>query len=158
MTEMVYGSVPVSRGEPVLSKWWRTVDKWTLSSVFLLFSIGILLGFAASPPLAEKNGFAPFHYVERQMIFGAIALIAMVIGSMLPIRLIRRLGVLGFAAAFIAVLLLPYFGTDFGKGSVRWYALGFASLQPSEFLKPGFIIVTAWLMAAAHAPLPSAKR
>ena len=150
MTEMVYGSVPVSRGEPVLSKWWRTVDKWTLSSVFLLFSIGILLGFAASPPLAEKNGFAPFHYVERQMIFGAIALIAMVIGSMLPIRLIRRLGILGFAAAFIAVLLLPYFGTDFGKGSVRWYALGFASLQPSEFLKPGFIIVTAWLMAAAQ--------
>lgn len=150
MTEMVYGSVPVSRGEPVISKWWRTVDKWTLSSVFLLFSIGILLGFAASPPLAEKNGFSPFHYVERQMIYGAIGLTAMVIGSMLPIRLIRRLGVLGFAAAFIAVLLLPYFGTDFGKGSVRWYALGFASLQPSEFLKPGFIIVTAWLMAAAQ--------
>ncbi|MGB2498017.1 MAG: cell division protein FtsW, partial [Planktomarina sp.] len=95
MTEMVYGSVPVSRGEPVFSKWWRTVDKWTLSSVFLLFSIGILLGFAASPPLAEKNGFSPFHYVERQMIYGTIGLTAMVIGSMLPIRLIRRLGVLG---------------------------------------------------------------
>lgn len=150
MTEMVYGSVPVSRGEPVFSKWWRTVDKWTLSSVFLLFSIGILLGFAASPPLAEKNGFSPFHYVERQMIYGAIGLTAMVIGSMLPIRLIRRLGVLGFGAAFVAVALLPYFGTDFGKGSVRWYALGFASLQPSEFLKPGFIVVSAWLMAASE--------
>ena len=150
MTEMVYGSVPVSRGEPVFSKWWRTVDKWTLWSVFLLFSIGILLGFAASPPLAEKNGFSPFHYVERQMIYGAIGLTAMVIGSMLPIRLIRRLGVLGFGAAFVAVALLPYFGTDFGKGSVRWYALGFASLQPSEFLKPGFIVVSAWLMAASE--------
>ena len=150
MTEMVYGSVPVSRGEPVFSKWWRTVDKWTLSSVFLLFSIGILLGFAASPPLAEKNGFSPFHYVERQMIYGTIGLTAMVIGSMLPIRLIRRLGVLGFGAAFVAVALLPYFGTDFGKGSVRWYALGFASLQPSEFLKPGFIVVSAWLMAASE--------
>ena len=150
MTEMVYGSVPVSRGEPVISKWWRTVDKWTLSSVFLLFSIGILLGFAASPPLAEKNGFSPFHYVERQMIYGAMGLSAMVIGSMLPIRLIRRLGILGFGAAFVAVALLPYFGTDFGKGSVRWYALGFASLQPSEFLKPGFIVVSAWLMAASE--------
>ena len=150
MTEMVYGSVPVSRGEPVISKWWRTVDKWTLSSVFLLFSIGILLGFAASPPLAEKNGFSPFHYVERHMIYGAMGLSAMVIGSMLPIRLIRRLGILGFGAAFVAVALLPYFGTDFGKGSVRWYALGFASLQPSEFLKPGFIVVSAWLMAASE--------
>jgi len=44
---------------------------------------------------------------------------------------------------------LPVFGTDFGKGAVRWYSLGFASVQPSEFLKPGFIVVTAWLMAAS---------
>ena len=70
MTEMVYGSVPVSKGEPIIPKWWRTVDKWTLMSVMLLFSIGILLGLAASPPLAEKNGFAPFHYVQRQAVFG----------------------------------------------------------------------------------------
>ena len=46
-------------------------------------------------------------------------------------------------------MLLPYFGTDYGKGAVRWYALGFASVQPSEFLKPGFIVVTAWLISAA---------
>ena len=52
--------------------------------------------------------------------------------------------------AFIATLLLPYFGTDFGKGSVRWYSLGFSSVQPSEFLKPGFVVVTAWLMAASQ--------
>ena len=44
---------------------------------------------------------------------------------------------------------LPFFGTDFGKGAVRWYSLGFASLQPSEFLKPGFIVVAAWFMAAS---------
>jgi cell division protein FtsW len=56
----------------------------------------------------------------------------------------------GFLVAFIALLLLPVLGTDFGKGAVRWYSLGFASLQPSEFLKPGLIIITAWLMAAAQ--------
>ena len=51
-------------------------------------------------------------------------------------------------AAFVATLLLPIFGTDFGKGATRWYSLGFASLQPSEFLKPGFVIFCAWMMAA----------
>jgi cell division protein FtsW len=150
MTEMVYGSVPVSKGEPILPKWWRTVDKWILMSVMLLFSIGILLGLAASPPLAEKNGFAPFHYVQRQAVFGGMALIAMFVTSMMSPILVRRLAVLGFIAAFIAVALLPLFGTDFGKGAVRWYALGFASLQPSEFLKPGFVVVSAWMLAAAQ--------
>jgi cell division protein FtsW len=57
--------------------------------------------------------------------------------------------VLGFGLTFVALAGLPLLGTDFGKGAVRWYSLGFASFQPSEFLKPGFIVVTAWLMAAA---------
>jgi cell division protein FtsW len=116
----------------------------------LLFSVGILLGLAASPPLAEKNGFAPFHYVQRQAVFGGMALTAMFVTSMMSPILVRRLAVLGFIAAFIAVALLPVFGTDFGKGAVRWYALGFASLQPSEFLKPGFVVVSAWMLAAAQ--------
>jgi cell division protein FtsW len=150
MTEMVYGSVPSARGEPVISKWWRTIDRWTLSSIFMLFAIGILLGFAASPPLAAKNEFEPFHYVQRQVMFGSLALFVMLVTSLMPLKWIRRLSVLGFMLAFIATLLLPYFGTDFGKGSVRWYSLGFSSVQPSEFLKPGFVVVTAWLMAASQ--------
>lgn len=150
MTEMVYGSVPSARGEPVISKWWRTIDRWTLSSIFILFAIGILLGFAASPPLAAKNGFEPFHYVQRQMMFGTFAVLIMLVTSLMTPKWIRRLSVMGFMVAFVATLLLPYFGTDFGKGSVRWYSLGFSSIQPSEFLKPGFVVVTAWLIAASQ--------
>ena len=150
MTEMVYGAVPAGAGEPVLPKWWRTIDKWSMTCVLILFSIGILLGLAASPPLAEKNGFAPFHYVERQAVFGGMALTAMFITSMMGPLLVRRLAVLGFIAAFAALALLPFFGTDFGKGAVRWYSLGFASLQPSEFLKPVFVVVAAWLLAASQ--------
>ncbi|MEH6835641.1 MULTISPECIES: putative lipid II flippase FtsW [Falsihalocynthiibacter] len=150
MTEMVYGSLPHSGGEPVLPRWWRTIDKWTAVFILLLFAIGILLGLAASPPLAEKNGFAPFHYVQRQAFFGMVALVVMIFISMMSPVMVRRLGVLGFVCAFVALLFLPFLGTDFGKGAVRWYSLGFASVQPSEFLKPGFVIVTAWLMAASQ--------
>lgn len=150
MTEMVYGSVPVRDGEPVLPKWWRTVDKWSMSCILILFGIGLLLGLAASPPLAAKNGFEPFHYVQRQAFFGCLALIAMLITSMMNPVIVRRLAVLGFIAAFIALILLPFFGTDFGKGATRWYSLGFASVQPSEFLKPGFIVIAAWMMAASQ--------
>jgi len=150
MTEMAYGSVGTVDGEAVLSRWWRTLDKSVLTAVLILFSIGLLLGLASSPPLAEKNGLAPFHYVYRQAIFGSLALFVMVVFSMLSSKAIRRLGVIGFLLCFVALGLLPFFGTDFGKGAVRWYGLGFASLQPSEFLKPGFIVTVAWLISASH--------
>ena len=150
MTEMVYGAVPARDGDPVLPRWWRTIDKWSMSCILRLFGIGILLGLAASPPLAEKNGFQPFHYVERQAVYGFLALMAMFLTSMMSPQLVRRLAVIGFLGAFAALVMLPVFGTDFGKGAVRWYSLGFGSLQPSEFLKPGFVVVAAWLMAASQ--------
>ncbi|CAN1504732.1 FtsW Bacterial cell division membrane protein [Paracoccaceae bacterium] len=150
MTEMVYGSNPVRVSEPVLPHWWRTIDKWTLTSVFVLFGLGLLLGLAASVPLATRNGLEPFYYVQRQAFFGGIGLVVMLAISMMPPEMVRRLGVMGFALAMVALMLLPVLGTDFGKGAVRWFSFGFASVQPSEFLKPGFVIVVAWLIAASQ--------
>ncbi len=150
MTEMVYGTVARASGEPILPRWWRTIDKLSMLSVFILFAIGLLLGLAASPPLAERNGLSAFHYFNRQALFGTMAMGAMVATTMMSPRLVRRLAVIAFALAFLAVVFLPIFGTDYGKGAVRWYSLGFGSFQPSEFLKPGFIVVIAWLMAASQ--------
>ena len=150
MTEMVYGALPVRDAEPILPKWWRTVDRWTLTCILLLFCIGLLLGLAASPPLAAKNGFEPFFYVQRQAAFGIMAIVVMILTSRMTPKLVRRLSVLGFLVSFVALALLPVLGTDFGKGAMRWYSLGFASVQPSEFLKPGFVVVAAWMMAAAQ--------
>lgn len=121
-----------------------------MAFVLALFVVGLLLGLAASPPLAARNGFGPFHYVEKQALFGGAALLAMLLTSMMSPTLVRRLAVLGFLAAFVALALLPFFGTDFGKGAMRWYSLGFASVQPSEFLKPGFVVVAAWMLAASQ--------
>ena len=150
MTAMAHGTVQVADGEPILPKWWRTVDRWAMSCVLMLFACGLLLGLAASVPLAERNGFDPFHYVQRQAFFGGLAVIAMLLTSMMSPVLVRRLAVLGFVVAFVALALLPFFGTDFGKGATRWYSLGFASVQPSEFLKPGFVVAAAWMMAASQ--------
>ncbi|WP_089232679.1 peptidoglycan glycosyltransferase FtsW [Tropicimonas sediminicola] len=150
MTEMVYGTVPARGGDPVLPRWWRTVDRWSMSAILMLFGVGLLLGLAASPPLAARNGLDSFHYVERQLFFGGLALITMMIVSMMSPSLVRRLAVIAFGLSFISLILLPFFGTDFGKGAVRWYSFGFASVQPSEFLKPVFVVLTGWLMAASQ--------
>ncbi len=150
MTEMAFGTVSVQSGEPVLPRWWRTIDRWSLTCILVLMGTGLLLGLAASPPLASRNGLDPFHYVTRQAFFSGLAMVTILLASMMPPAVVRRVGVIGFLAAFAALALLPFFGTDFGKGATRWYSMGFASVQPSEFLKPGFVILTAWLIAAGQ--------
>ena len=84
MTEMVYGTVVPQPNEAILPRWWRTVDKPTIVAILLLFAIGLLLGFAASPPLAERTGKDPFFYVERQALYGCIAFTLMFVLSMQP--------------------------------------------------------------------------
>jgi cell division protein FtsW len=135
-----------------LGRWWRTVDKVTLAALTILLLTGLLIGFAASPPLAEKNGLHDFYYVYRHVVFAAVALTGMLFLSTWSPDMVRRGGVRIFAVALIALLLLPFFGTDFGKGAMRWYSLGFTTVQPVEFLKPAFVIFAAWLMAAGAQP------
>lgn len=150
MTEMVFGSAQIRAGDPILPRWWRTIDKWSLACVLGLFAIGILLGLAASVPLAEKNNLPRFYYVERQAMFGGVALIVLLVFSMMSPKQVRRIGVLGFCASFALLMILPVIGTDHGKGAVRWMSIAGFSLQPSEFLKPGFVALCAWFMAASQ--------
>ena len=150
MTEMVFGTAQVRAGDPILPRWWRTVDKWSLACVLGLFAMGILLGLAASVPLAEKNNLPRFYYVERQAMYGGISLFVLLVFSMMSPRQVRRFGVLGFASALLLLCALPLIGTDHGKGAVRWLSVAGFSLQPSEFLKPGFVALCAWFMAASQ--------
>jgi cell division protein FtsW len=152
MTEMVHGTPPIQVGEAVLSRWWRTVDRWTIFAVILLFAIGLLLALAASPPLAARHNVSPFHYFERQLVFGIAALAVMLVVSMLSPALVRRWAVLGWIVAMLVVMALPVIGTSHGMGAVRWLSLRGLSVQPSEFLKPMLAVTCAWLLAAAAEP------
>ena len=150
MTEVSFRDVAAGRSEhSVVGDWWHTVDRWTLGALLVLFVLGLVLGLAASPPLAQRNDLWTYHYVLRQAIFVVMALGLIATISMFSVTMIRRLGVVLFVGALVATMALPWLGTDFGKGAVRWYSLGFIGLQPSEFLKPGFVLVSAWLMAGS---------
>ena len=151
MTEMVYrGAVPVRGDGSLLGEWWHGIDRWSLGAVVLLFATGIVLGLAASPPLAQKNDLWTYHYVVRHVFFATVAMGVILFVSMQPAQRIKRAGVLLFVCFLTATALLPIFGTDFGKGATRWYSLGFIGVQPSEFLKPAFVLTAAWLMSGAY--------
>ncbi|QIE57652.1 cell division protein FtsW [Pikeienuella piscinae] len=153
MTELTFRAPQGAFVDPsILGRWWRTIDKLTLLALILLVLVGLLISFAASVPLAEKNGLPQFYFVTRHAVFAMISVGLMLTLSVLTPDQVRRNGVRLFLFAFVAVALLPVFGTDFGKGAVRWYSFGL-SVQPSEFLKPGLAVLTGWMMAASLRPM-----
>jgi len=150
MTEMTFRAPRPYRIETsVVGDWWQTVDRWALGALMVLFALGMIMGLAASPPLAQKNDLWTYHYVVRHAVFVAMAIGVIMTISMCSVATVRRLGAVLFGLWLLAPVALPWLGTAFGKGAVRWYSWGVFGLQPSEFLKTGFVLVAAWLMAGS---------
>ncbi len=130
----------------VIGQWWWTVDRWTLLAIGLLIAIGGLMTLAASPAVAERIGYSSFHFAQRQLIYMAPALAAMFAVSLMTPRGIRRLSAIGLVAALVLTLATLFLGPE-TKGATRWLSLGPMSVQPSEFVKPFFVVFAAWMFA-----------
>ncbi|MFN3659287.1 MAG: putative lipid II flippase FtsW [Pseudolabrys sp.] len=135
----------VSRAQRTpFGEWWWTVDKLTLAAIGALMLAGVVLSLAASPPVAGRLGLEPFYFVNRHILF-LFPTIAVLLGvSFLSPRQIRRLAIVVFAASLVLVALTPVFGAEI-KGARRWLIIFGVNIQPSEFLKPAFVILVAWL-------------
>jgi cell division protein FtsW len=134
----------------VLGRWWWTVDRWTLAAVIMLMGFGAVLMLAASPAAAERIGMTPFHLAGRQLLMLPLAAALVLALSLVSPRWVRRITVLGLAGAIVLLILTLTFGTEI-KGATRWISLFGFSLQPSEFVKPFFAVVIAWMFAAEKA-------
>ena len=131
-----------------ISNWWWTIDKLNFSITLFLIFIGLMLVLSASPSAAHRDRLADdFAFVKKQAVFICAGVVLMIGISMQSMRTIRRLAVFGFMCAFIGVVLTYVVG-DSAKGAQRWIKFAGFSLQPSEFIKPVFIVVTAWLLDA----------
>jgi cell division protein FtsW len=129
-----------------VARWWWTVDRWSLGALGVLIGFGVLMSFAASPPVAERLGYDPLHFVRHHLVTVPIALAIMFWVSLQSPRMIRRIGVIGFGVMLALLALTFVIGVEI-KGARRWINLPGLSLQPSEFIKPTFAIVAAWLFA-----------
>ncbi len=135
----------VSRAEPSLSgRWWWSIDRIILGALVTLMISGVVLLMAGGPPVAERLGLSTFHFVNRQALYLAMALAVFVSVSMLSPRQVRRAALLLFVVALAMVVATLYLGVEV-KGARRWLTLGpLGSMQPSEFMKPAFVVLAAW--------------
>ncbi|WP_439529452.1 putative lipid II flippase FtsW [Pannonibacter sp.] len=129
-----------------LAEWLWTVDHYLLAAFVLLAIGGVVLSFAASPPVAERLGVESFYFVKRQAIFLLPALAMMIGLSLMSPRMIRRAALLILIGSLALMVATLFLGVEV-KGGRRWINLGFTTLQPSEFLKPAFVVIVAFLLS-----------
>ncbi|MBA2126559.1 cell division protein FtsW [Hyphomicrobium methylovorum] len=132
----------------LLSDWSFTIDRGLLTALLSLIAIGVVLSFAASPAVAIKKGLPTFYFVERHVVFAALGAILMLGLSLLSPIGVRRLSAGLLILALAGMGLVLFSGTEI-NGAQRWLNFGGYSIQPSEFAKPAFIVVMAWLFAEA---------
>ncbi len=130
----------------ILSRWWWTVDRWSLAALGVIIAFGAVLTMAATPAVAERLGLDSFYFVKRQLGLLPVALAIMLAMSMLSPRDVRRVALVAFIGSIVLLCLTFFIGNEI-KGARRWINLAGFSLQPSEFVKPTFAIVAAWLFA-----------
>lgn len=135
------------RNTTALGRWWWTIDRPTLFAILALIFIGFFLVMAGSPAVARRIGLPEFYFVSRHQIFLGISTVVMVLISMLDVAKIRRMAIVGFAVSVVFLLILPFIGYE-NKGAVRWIRFAGMSVQPSEFMKPFFAVLLAWIFAA----------
>jgi cell division protein FtsW len=137
----------VSRAERgPLAEWFWTIDRLFLAVFVLLLGIGFMLSFAASPAVAERIGLDQFHFVERHGLFMLPSLGVMFGLSFLTPRQVRRVAMIMLLVALVMMVLVLFIGMEV-KGSRRWITISALSIQPSEFMKPAFVVVCAWLFS-----------
>jgi cell division protein FtsW len=129
-----------------VARWWWTVDRWSLAALGMLIGFGVVMSLAASPPVAERIGYDGLHFVRRHLAMLPLALGLMFAVSLQPPRTIRRIAVIGFAISLVLLSLTFVIGAEI-KGARRWINFPGLSLQPSEFVKPTFAVVAAWLFS-----------
>ncbi len=136
-----------SRAEKTpLAEWWWSIDKELLGALIMLLAVGVVLSFGASPAVAERIGLDEWHFVIRHAMFAALAVPVMIVTSLLSQRQ-ARFAALGVLIVMIIMLWATLrFGTEV-KGARRWLSLAGQSLQPSEFVKPAFAVIGAWLFS-----------
>lgn len=138
----------VSRAEPSLSgRWWWSIDRLILTALVALMVSGVVLLMAGGPPVAERLGLSTFHFVNRQAAYLAGAMVIFLGVSLMTPRQVRRAALIIYVLSLAMVVATLYFGVEV-KGAKRWLTLGpLGSVQPSEFLKPAFVVMAAWAFA-----------
>ena len=132
--------------ESVFGRWWWTIDRWMIAAIISIIACGAILALAASPAVAHHKNLDTFFFARRHFMIIPISVLIMFIVSLLNRRGVKRLATIIFGVSIILMISTLLTGEEI-KGAVRWIKLGGFSIQPSELVKPSFVVISAWMFA-----------
>ncbi|MDR2106979.1 MAG: FtsW/RodA/SpoVE family cell cycle protein [Holosporaceae bacterium] len=139
--------IDVSRGSSsIYGQWWWTVDRMMLFAFLLLMLFGILSAAAATPMVADRLGIAKFYFLKRHLIYLIPSLTAAFCISAMDDANIKKFSLVLFAVSLFFTALTLFFGVEI-KGARRWISFFGFSAQPSEFVRPALVVITAWMLS-----------
>lgn len=130
-----------------LVKWWWEMDRVSVFVLLCIMGMGALAVTTASVAVSKTYGVGPYYFGIRHYLFLLLALGTMLAMTMLRPPGVKRVGLFLLVLAYVGLLLTFVIGVEV-KGARRWLEIAGQTIQPTEFLKPGLIITTAWLLAA----------
>jgi cell division protein FtsW len=134
-----------------LGRWFWEIDRVLVMLVLVLVAIGLVAVAAASPASAQRysdfsHKMASLHYFWRQVMWLILGLPVMFMTSLLPRDSARRIAMGVGIFCFVTLLFIPLFGVE-ANGAKRWINIVGFQFQPSEFLKPCYVVGLAWLLS-----------
>lgn len=122
------------------------INTWSLEArllrwlTFLWISIGLIILFSASYAVGIADSGDGWFYFKRQFFWVVIGLILFKIIIQLPINFILKWSGWGYIV-FLGMVFMTVIGLGQNiNGAERWLSLGPIQIQPSELLKPFFIL------------------
>ncbi|NBX86435.1 MAG: cell division protein FtsW [Proteobacteria bacterium] len=127
-------------------RWWWEMDRVSVITLLVIMLCGAVAVTTASVAVAKTYNVGAYYFALRQYVFlGVAAGLMVVLTGLKPVG-VQRLGMILFGVAFVGLLLTFVLGVEV-KGAKRWLEIAGQSVQPTEFLKPALIILTAMLLA-----------
>ncbi len=133
----------------LIGQWWWTIDRWILALIIILVFLGVLLVMAASPAVAIQHHWNSFHFIKKHIIFLLPTLPILIGISFFSLQNIKLVGLIILGISLLGLISTLFIGVEI-KGASRWLDIGGISVQPSEFIKPSFAVVCAWLISKQH--------
>lgn len=142
---------PFARSDnSLLGRWWWTVDRWLFFGILAIIFIGFFLTMAASPAVAQHLHLDNFYFLKRHSFYLVPVVVTLIGVSLLSLKDIRRLSLLVYLIVTILLIATFFVGSEI-KGARRWINFMGISIQPSEFMKPALVVITAWMISEKKA-------
>lgn len=131
----------------ILWRWWKSIDQYTVFLLCILSALSLMLVTTSGAAVANRIGVSQSYFASKHIFYVVLAVGTTFVVSFLNKTTIKRLAILGFILNIILLIFIKFYGNPI-KGAKRWINIGGISLQPSEFIKPFFLVITGWLLSA----------